>query len=306
MNLRNVDLNLLVAFDALMRTRQVTRAARLLGIGQPGMSAALSRLRQLFNDPLLVKRGPEMEPTQRALALAQDVARVLRDVERILDTPNAFDPAHSARQFALRMSDLLSILLLPGLMKQLASTAPGLRLAVQHLAPEATVDALERDSIELAVSTGLAVPKSVESLPLFEDRILCLCHADFEDEDRLADPRAFVALPQIRISQSPLDDRFIDRQLAEIGLERQAALTVPHWLAVPEIVAGGSHVAVMPASLAERFATTHRLSALPLPFLTSRIEWALYWHKRYASDPGHAWLRKRIADVSRGLNPPGR
>lgn len=298
MNLRHVDLNLLVAFDALMRTRQVTRAARLLGIGQPGMSAALARLRQLFGDPLLVKRGRDMEPTQRAIALDREVARILRDVERILDAPDSFDPATSKRRFSLRMSDLLSLLLLPGLMKRLSSEAPGVRIEVRHLPPDATVDALERDRIDIAVSTDLAAPKSVESRPLFEDRVLCLCHSDFDGQESLSDPRAFVALPQVRVSQSPLDDRFIDRQLAELGLERRAALTIPHWLAVPEIVAAGSHVAVMPASLAERFAGAHGLKALPVPFIASKIEWSLYWHKRYASDRGHAWLLDRLADAA--------
>lgn len=297
MNLRSVDLNLLVAFDALMRTRQVTRAARLLGIGQPGMSAALARLRQLFGDPLFVKRGPEMEPTQRAIALENDVSRILRDVTRLLETADRFEPSVSTREFTLRMSDLLSVLLLPDLMRRLSQAAPGVRIEVRHLAPEATADALERDSIELAVSTGLPVPESVETLPLFEDSILCLCPAEFSGEERLDDPEAFLTLPQIRISQSPLDDRFLDRQLAELGLERRAALTIPHWLAVPEIVASGSHVAVMPASLAERFAGTHGLRALPLGFIASRIEWSLYWHKRYASDQGHAWLRRSLADV---------
>ena len=119
--LRNIDLNLLVVFDALMRARHVTRAATLIGIGQPGMSAALARLRALFADDLLVKQGGEMQPTARALELEPDVRRILQDVERLASA--AFDPADSRRTFHLRMSDLLSALLLPPLMHQLTTHA---------------------------------------------------------------------------------------------------------------------------------------------------------------------------------------
>ena len=123
MNLRRIDLNLLVAFDALMHTRHVSRAAAHLGIGQPGMSAALGRLRQLFDDPLLVRQGSEMVPTERALALQPDIQKLLRDVENILAPPQAFSPETSDRVFRLRMSGLLSVLLLPALVGHASRTA---------------------------------------------------------------------------------------------------------------------------------------------------------------------------------------
>ena len=246
-NLRSVDLNLLVAFDTLMRTRHVSRAADLLGIGQPGMSAALSRLRQLLGDPLLVKQGTEMRPTQRALDLEPEVRMILREIGKLLGSTGEFDPATSTRTFRVRMSDLLSTLLLPKTIERLSRTAPGLRLQVDHLSPNATVDALERDIVELAVSTGLDIPKSIMSHPLFEDHLVCLAHQDFPIAHHLRDIRTFASLPQIRVSQSPLDDRFADRQLGEQGLKRDIALTVPHWLTVPEILASAPLVALVPA-----------------------------------------------------------
>ena len=210
-NLRNVDLNLLVAFDVLMRERHVTRAARRLGVGQPAMSASLSRLR--------------------------------------------------------------------------------------HLSPDATIDALERNELDLAVSTGLDVPKSIECRGILEDRIVCVlskahpCAAGFDDVD------TFVNLPQIRVSQSPLDDRFVDHQLAASGLDRNIALTVPHWLVVPEIIARTGLAAVMPHSIAARFAAAGDLRIVPPPIEDCAFMWCLYWHRRHNADAGHQWLRRLILGV---------
>jgi DNA-binding transcriptional LysR family regulator len=297
-NLRNVDLNLLVAFDALMRERQVTRAARLLGVGQPAMSAALSRLRHLFYDELLVKQGGEMTPTARALALEPEVRRFLNGVAHLIHDTDRFDAATSARSFGLRMSDLLSFLLLPDLMRRLAATAPGVSLNIRHLDPDATVDALERDDVDLAVSTGLDVPKSIACERLFEDRVVCVTRQGHPDAARLDRAEAFVDLPQIRVSQSPLDDRFVDRQLAARGIDRRVVLTVPHWLAVPRIVAGTDLVAVMPESIASRMADTFDLQTGPPPLEDCAFVWCLYWHRRHGSDRGHEWLRRLTGEAS--------
>ncbi len=300
MDLRRVDLNLLVAFDALLQTRHVTRAARLIGIGQPGMSAALSRLRQVFQDDLLVKQGAAMVPTARARALEPEVRRILRDVELLVTESAGFDPALSLRRYRLRMSDLLAFLLLPGLARRLPRRAPGVSLEVVHLAPDATVDGLERNEIELAVSTDLKAPKSIESLPLFEDRAVCLYRTDHPAAGKLKDRAALAALPRIKVSQSPLDDRFEDREAASLA---PAALIVPHWLAVPEIVAASDLIAIMPMSIAERFVGGGRLALAPAPS-PSIFVWQLYWHRRYRADPGHRWMREMIVEAHNESIPP--
>lgn len=299
MNLRNVDLNLLVVFDTLMRIRHVSRAAAHLGIGQPGMSAALGRLRRLFGDPLLVRQGNEMAPTDRALALQPEVIMLLREVAKVIAPPQDFEPETSDRSFRLRMSDLLSVLLLPGLVGRFATTAPQIRCEILHLSPTATVDAMERDTVELAVSTDLDIPKSISIQHLFDDHVVCLARHDLAIERHLQDAEAFVELPQIRVSQSPIDDRFADRQLREKGLKRDVALTVPHWLAVPDILAASSLVVVIPASIAVKMSDRLTLKAYPLPFLNKGFKWSLYWHKRHETDPGHAWLRQAITDHCR-------
>lgn len=302
MNLRLVDLNLLVAFDALWQARHITRAGQRLGIGQPAMSATLTRLRAVFGDDLFVKQGGAMAPTARARSLAPEIRRILREVELLLSDDGAFDPRNSRRAFRLRLSDLLSLLLLPGLVRDLGAKAPTVTLEVAHLGPEATVDALERDSIELAVSMDLPVPKSIETQTLFDDRAVCVARQGHPAQGRLGELDAFLEAGHVRVAQSPLDDRFADRQLAGIDSRRRVALTVPHWLAVPAIVAASDLVAVMPESLAGRFATAQRLALIDLPLPDPAFTWALYWHRRHSGDQGLAWLRDRIVSLAGSID----
>jgi DNA-binding transcriptional LysR family regulator len=144
-NLRSLDLNLLVVLDALLEERHVTRAAARIGLSQPAMSNALSRLRAMFGDTLLLRTPHGMEPTPRAIALAGPVRQALRQVQRLLDAEEAFDPATCRQGFTLRMSDLLGRLLLPALMTRLRAEAPGVSLDIVHLPPTQTVDRLEAD-----------------------------------------------------------------------------------------------------------------------------------------------------------------
>jgi len=135
-NLRSVNLNLLVVFDALMIERHVTRAANRAAMSQPAMSNALTRLRALFKDDLLVRTARGMEPTPRALELSESIHQILLQAERLMHSDALFDPATSQRSFTIRMSDLVGSLILPGCMAKLAVAAPGVSLDVLHIAPE--------------------------------------------------------------------------------------------------------------------------------------------------------------------------
>jgi DNA-binding transcriptional LysR family regulator len=306
MDLRRLDLNLLVAFDALLRVRHVTRAAQLLGIGQSGMSAALARLRQAFGDPLLVKQGGGLRPTARALALEPEIRRILRDVERVMTEQPVFDPATAQRGFGLRMSDMICHLMLPALVRRLRSEAPGVTLKTAHLGPEATVDALERDDLELALSTSLKIPKSIVAMTLFEDRVVVVARRGHPARRGLRSLETFLSLPQVKIAQSPIDDRFADRQLAEAGHRRQIALAMPHWVVVVDVVAASDLIAIMPESFALTFARDRAIELSPPPFASTAFTWSLYWHRRYTGDAGHAWLRRVVEEIAAPFRKRGR
>jgi DNA-binding transcriptional LysR family regulator len=296
MNLRKVDLNLLLYFDALMQARHVSRAAAMMGVGQPAMSSALGRLRDLFEDPLLVRQGHDMVPTARALSLEPEIKNVLRGIEHVVEPPGDFVPGESTRAFRLRMSDLLTYLALPDLGQVLEAAAPGIGLTVDHFAPEKTVDALTGDRVDLAISTGLDIPKSVHVRDLLGDTVVCVARRDLDLSRILTDPEAFARTPQVRVSQSPLDDRFTDRNLDALGLDRNVAMTVPHWLAVPEILCATSLIATVPATFAWRISVRYPLNIAEIGFFDTGFTWSMYWHHRYTSDPAHTWLRARMAE----------
>ena len=300
MNLRSIDLNLLVALDALITERQVTRAAQKLALSQPAVSNALSRLRAIFGDELLVRTARGMQPTPRALEVAGPLRQILKQTERIFDSDIAFEPQLAAREFTVRMSDLLACLVLPRLTARLRAGAPGVSLKIVHLPPEQTVDALEIDEADLALSMALAHSRSIRSEPLFRDRMVCVMRRDHPAAQRKLTLKAFLGLWHLRISMSPTDARFVDNVLSGMGLERKVALTVPHWLTVPAIAASTDLVAVISEKVAKSFDAAE-LALLPLPFASQAFDWSLYWHRRYDDNKAHQWLRGLVRQICSGV-----
>lgn len=299
MNLRSVDLNLLVALDALLSERHVTRAADRVGLSQPAMSNALSRLRGLFADELLVRTATGMQPTPRALELLEPLRQLLRQVERVLESDAGFDPAVSERVFTVRMSDILACLILPLLMARRPDAAR-VGYNILHLPPAQTVEALERDEIDVAISMGLDHANSIRSHKLLRDRMVCLM--------RKAHPAArggltferFIAQQHMKVSMSPTDLRFVDEALAERGHRRVIALNVPHWLLVPHVLKTTDLLAVMPGHLATAL-IDDGLRMEELPFKSAPFHWMMYWHRRHDQSRANRWLREEIGAVCDGL-----
>src|SRR6185369_282897 len=174
MNLRSLDLNLLVVFDALMIERHVTRAANRVAMSQPAVSNALARLRYVFKDELFIRHAGVMEPTPRAIELSDAVRQILRQTERLLTTDVGFDPRTSTRAFTGRMSDLIGYLALPRIVERLRALAPSVSLHVLHMAPDRTLKALEDDQLDFALSMELRHLRSIRSESLFNDRMCCV------------------------------------------------------------------------------------------------------------------------------------
>lgn len=295
-NLRGVDLNLLVVLEALLEERHVGRAGLRVGLSQPAVSNALARLRATFGDPLLVRTNTGMEATARARALAAPLRLALRQAERVFTPGAAFAPARCERRFRLRMSDLLGSLFLPKIAAAMAAEAPGAALDVVHLSPTQTVEALVADSCDAALSTGLAHGAAIRGEGLIADRIVCVLRTGHPALRGRFDLAAFLALDHVRVSISPIDRRFVDDALARRGEQRRVALNLPHWLVVPDVLRATDLVAAMPERFAATFAGPGRgLVARDLPFGTEPFEWCLYWHRRHEGDREHAWLRGVLA-----------
>ena len=301
MNLRSLDLNLLVALDALLSERHVTKAAERVGLSQPAMSGALGRLRGVFKDELLVRTATGMQATPRAVELIEPLRQLLRQVERVLESDSAFDPAMSERTFALRMSDILACLMLPKLMARNAG-ARRVGFNIVHLPPADTVDALERDELDVAVSMGLDHSNSIRSRKLLADRMVCLMRKDHPARRNFSF-ETFISRRHMKVSMSGSDLRFVDDVLAELGHKRDIALNVPHWLLVPHVLKQTDLLAVMPGHLAAALMDSG-LRMVDVPFESAPFDWMMYWHRRHDQSRANCWLRDQIEQVCAELVRP--
>lgn len=299
MSLRSLDLNLLVALDALLSERHVTRASKRIGLSQPAMSNALGRLRRVFNDELLVRTATGMKATPRAQELVDPLRQVLRQVERVLEGDSSFDPRTSDRAFNIRMSDVLACLVLPALIAKRPTTSH-LGFNVLHMPPAATLSALERDEIDLAISMGLDAPNSIRSGTLMDDHMVCLMREGHALAGRRFSLERFLAHGHVKVSMSPTDMRFVDDVLAGLGHRRRITLNVPHWLVVPHVLKATDLLTVMPGRLAAAI-MDDGLHQRALPFPSAPFAWTMYWHRRHDRSQANLWLRAQLKEVCTSL-----
>jgi DNA-binding transcriptional LysR family regulator len=298
-NLKRLDLNLLVAFDALLTEGSVTRAAERLGVGQPSMSHALGRLRELFRDELFVRAPDGVRPTPRALALADPIRVALSAIQETLLQERGFDPAEAERTFVLGMPDSIEVALLPRLMAHLAAEAPKVRVRIRAIDRFEVLEQLDRDRLHLGVS-GLLTEGAVhhKRRRLYGTEYLCLY-----DPERLplAPPIAledYVAVPHVLGSPRGDAHGVVDDALAPLGLRRTIAVATPHFAAVPFVLKGARLLSTVPQPAARIFAERFGLAASPVPVALPEVDVAMLWHASYDHDPAHRWLRGTVARLA--------
>jgi DNA-binding transcriptional LysR family regulator len=307
--LRNFDMNLLVAFDLLMQEQNVSRAAERMFVGQSAMSHILQRLRQQLDDPLLVKTPSGMMPTDRALALIDPVKAVLRDVRRLISTREEFDPAKSVRRFVIAATDYMDLLVIPALVERIARYAPGIDLHVKQTEtpfPERELEYNDLDFV-LGFETILKPPAYMTVEELFDDRMVCLVrrnHPANRGERLTLDE--YVSMKHMLISRTGTRIGLIDAWLAERGIERRIALIVPHFLSAPFIVAKTDMLLSLPERIAETFVGLAPLSVLPVPIDLPAYDLVMVWHPLRETDPAHRWLRDEILAVCQTLRQPSK
>ncbi|RQS06266.1 LysR family transcriptional regulator [Burkholderia sp. Bp9002] len=300
MNLRSIDLNLLVILDALLTEKQVTRAGLKIGLTQPAVSNALSRLRYVFKDEILARTALGMELTPRAQALVMPVRQIMQQIEALFESDYQFNPYTSERHFTVRMSDLTELLMLPALLRIMRLTAPRVGMDVVHLSAAKTADALEAGRLDLAISAGIAHSGTLSSQTVFQDRLVCVLSRGHPEAERPLTLERFLALDFLNVSINPVDHSLIDNQLANMNFTRRIALNVPHWLVVPNMLDALPYAVIM----SERHALSlddARLVIRELPLPMEPVIWSLYWHRRYDASNAHAWLRNCIVEVAESL-----
>lgn len=303
MNLKSIDLNLLVAFDALVSARNVSRAADQLGMTQSAASHALRRLRVVFGDPLL-NRGPRgMEPTERALALHQPVRDALADIHSILSSNVAFDPATVTRTFRLSMSDAMSIEALPLIVRRLRRQAPNISLLVTTCGPREACARIENDQVEMAIGVFPQLPRGLLDRELYRDKLVCVADRNHPLLKRgRMDEQAYLSCPHVTVAPNLDSGIQLDDIFTAMGLVRRIVVTVPHYVAVPALIRGTDLVANTRRRLVDVLRTSSGLVVFPVPVRIPipRLSFRQIWHRRYDRDAGHRWLRDLILDAVRG------
>lgn len=302
----NLDLNLLVTLDVLLRERNVTRAAEQLGSSQPAVSAALARLRRHFGDDLLDRVGNRYELTPLAAQLAERTAPALAGVRRVFDAGVEFDPSAVEREFTIVTSDYAAAVLGPIVARLLAERAPGIRLRLQQTTPYAVDHAVDT----LRTVDGIILPHGfltgIPHTDLYEDRWVCIVAGDNAAVGAQLTLAQLGELPWVVLYNLPTAFAPAAQQLRMFGVEPRVQVVTDGFLPMPFLVAGTDRIALMQEHLARRIARVADIRVLPCPFEVVPLAEAFWWHPMYRADPAHAWLRGVLTEAGclLPLRPP--
>ncbi|MEV0184719.1 LysR family transcriptional regulator [Streptomyces sp. NPDC050625] len=301
MSLGGVDLNLLLALDALLGERNVTRAAERMSVGQPAMSASLARLRKHFGDPLLVREGRTLVPTPLALSLVPLVREAVTAAEAVFGRPRGFDPLADRRTFTIMASDYVTLILLRPLVARLAQEAPLQRVNVVPVLSD-FAEQLHAGRVDLLVlPTELAGSRfTFPHRHLFNDRYVLVTDPDNDAVGSALTAQEFSRLPYVAYSGGPLPS-IADAQLDSLGIPRKVEMSTQSFVVVPFLVSGTPFVSLVHERLARHVAGQTRLRILEAPVPLRPISEALFWSPRHTDDPAYAWLREQIAELAAEL-----
>ncbi len=297
--LRRFDLNLLVALDILVAERSVTAAARRMGIGQPAMSNALSRLRDMFDDPLLVRTPTGLQPTSRALDLIVPVSRILGELREEVFSSRAFSPGTDRRTFRVGLSDQAEAAVMQDVLRTMQRDAPGIRVIARSVERQVATELLASGAIDLAIGHFPAVGGDLDVATLYHETFVCLFDAQACGVSPPLSLNDYVGLPHILVSLRGEPFGYLDDLLSAAGRSRTVIYTTPHFLAVPFLLHGFRAVSALPRRLAENCADAAGLALCEVPLPSDGYDVRMAWHRRTSSDPAQIWLPELVATIGR-------
>lgn len=298
MDLRRIDLNLLVAFDALMDERSVTRAAERLYVGQSAMSATLARIRDLFGDPVLIRQGRQLVPTPVAEALAGPVKDILDRTGAMLGARGSFDPASGKRSFNIIASDYLTYVFLRPLLEPLAREAPGVKLFIRPI-NDTSVEEFRHNKVDLLITAREAFAEHAE-FPhevLFSDRFVCAVDAKHPEVGETISLEQFQSLPYLATSAGRLPG-IAEMELDRLGIARNTEITTGFTLGFL-LLPGTRLVSMVLERYAQEFREKLGIRTLEPPVDVGGVTEVMVWTQRNSDDPGHRWLRERLQRLAR-------
>jgi DNA-binding transcriptional LysR family regulator len=308
-NFNSLDLNLIRVFDALMRERSVTRAGDRIGLSQPAVSAALNRLRLVFNDSLFVRQGNEMLPTPRAAELGERARLALAEIEGMVSAVRGLELDELGRTFTLMGADFFSTLLMPHLAPKIHAQAPLVKLRLLDSARGDVARLLQGNTVDLALERPLDMPDWISKQLLFRSPFVIIASdrnaaLDGVPEGAVMPFAVFSSLPHAIRSIDGTLSGAVDDALASHGLARNVSLALPHFHAVALAVAQSTHIAAVPVQFANAVGKNLGLRCFAPPIDVPVPDVQLYWHSRNDEDLAHRWMRNQILEAVEELRFP--
>ncbi|MBF8675736.1 LysR family transcriptional regulator [Pseudomonas fulva] len=293
MNLSKVDLNLFIVFDAIYTEANLTRAGQIVGITQPAVSNALSRLRETFNDPLFVRTAQGMVPTPMAQNIIGSVRSALALLRTSVQESRTFNPLQASKTFRISMTDLTEAVILPPLFQRLRRLAPGVLIESFLCKRRETTKELAAGRLDFAIDAPLNTDPQVRHIKLMQDRYVCALRQGHPQADKALSLDAYLGMTHIHISSRRNGLGYVDLALGKMGVQRKVALRSQHYLMASQVLQQTDMVMTVP----ERFARRHQLCYKPLPVEVPALETHLYWHESTDQDPANRWMREQITEL---------
>lgn len=291
--LRRIDLNLLLALHALLAERHVTRAALRLHKSQPAVSHSLAQLRELFDDPLLVRKGGSMALSARAQMLIQPLENALHGLNALLEAP-IFDPALARGRFRLSLSDYAAHIVLPELMRRVRQEAPGIDLAISQASREVMLAQLADGELDLALGIFPQAPDEIRLQDLFKERFISLADEAVLPSKGNMELQDWLSRPHVMLALRPDAADEIEKALAARGLKRHIALALPHWGAAVSVITGTDLILTVASRAAKGREQYKTLREFAPPLELPEFSYQQAWHIRREADPAHQWLREAV------------
>lgn len=294
--LRHINLNLLVSLHLLLQARSVTQAALRQHITQSAMSKNLAKLRQVFNDPLLLKNGNELLLTDKAQALAPEVANLVQRLD-LLFSPEQFSPADCRQEFTIAATDYVSEYILPKPLAQIYQDAPHISIDVTHW-DQHTYQALKQGDVDLGTTVQDHQLADIHASHINRDHYVCIMRQThpLAQQARLS-LNEFTAYHHALITTGADKAQAIDKALHQVGHHRKIRLRVSSYPSALNMVAQTDLLLTLPAHIAERLAQEHQVVIKPLPIAVPEFDCTLQWHHRNHQDPAHRWFRQRLYEL---------
>jgi len=301
MNLRSLDLNLLVVFDAIFVEGNLSRAADRVGMSQPAMSNALARLRVALDDPLFVRRGHGMEPTVRARQLSNPVRQALDVLQAGLATGSEFDFRTARRTFSVATEDFGEVVLMPRLMNWLSNVAPSVQVKIASERATAGLNETRRGRIDVALDYIPIEGNDLTVQQLMAETRVCVARTGHPRVAEGMTLETYLSLPHIVLNRKIPGGAVVSRELARRGLTRRIAMEVPHYLSMPAILKQTDYVSTMPRRVAQVVAENYGLKIVNLPLDVPDMPIYMSWNTAQTSEPAHRWFRESIQSLCRRL-----